>query len=301
MAHYVTINSIDYEVTGGIVTIDNVDYPLERGLTTINGVDYPIEFGPDYSAVLDENTPDMIAQAAIDGVAPDLWDVGDTIGIALNGTVGALTFSNETYYAFILGFDHNPTIEGHGTIHFQMAKTAAGVDIAFCDSNYGNTGSSAGFRMNTSDSNSGGWNGSYMRKTVCPAFLAAMPTAWQNVIAACNKYSDNTGGGSNTASYVTATSDEIFCLSEFEVRGTRRYANSAERNYQKQYDYYKNGNSKVKYTHNATTSACPWWLRSVYETSTNYFCRVSTGGSASSGNAYYSLGFAPGFVVGNAA
>ena len=34
------------------------------------------------------------------------------------------------------------------------------------------------------------------------------------------------------------------------------YANSAERNYQKQYDYYKNGNSKVKYQHSSTGSAC---------------------------------------------
>lgn len=301
MAHYVTINSVDYEVTGGIVTIDNVDYPLERGLTTINGVDYPIEFGASYSEILDENTPEMIAQAAIDGVAPDLWDVGDTVGVALNGTVGTLTFRNETYYAFILGFDHNPTIEGYGTIHFQMAKTAAGVDIAFCDSNYGSNGSSAGFRMNTSNTNSGGWNNSYMRKTICPAFLSAMPTAWQNVIAACTKYSDNTGGGPNTASYVTTTSDKIWLLSEFEVQGTRSYANSAEQNYQKQYDYYKNGNSKVKYKHDATTTACRWWLRSVSAANRNYFCIVDTGGSASAYYAYYSYGFAPGFKVGNAA
>lgn len=58
-----------------------------------------------------------------------------------------------------------------------------------------------------------------MRKTICPAFLAALPTAWQNIIAACTKYSDNTGGGSNTASYVTATSDKIWLLSEMEVQG----------------------------------------------------------------------------------
>lgn len=301
MAHYVTINGVDYEVTGGIVTIDDVDYPLERGLTTINGVDYPIEFGPSYSPILDENTPDMIAQAAIDGVAPDLWDVGDTVGITLNGTVGALTFSNETYYAFILGFDHNPTIEGYGTIHFQMAKKEARVNIAFCDSNYNSSGSSTGFRMNTSNSNSGGWNGSYMRKTICPAFLAALPAAWQNVIAACAKYSDNTGGGGNTASYVTSTSDKIWLLAEFEVFGTRSGANSAEQNYQKQYDYYANGNSKIKYQHSATTTACDWWLRSVNASYATAFRRVNASGSSNTTPASGSRGFAPGFVVGAAA
>ena len=94
---------------------------------------------------------------------------------------------------------------------------------------------------------------------------------------------------------MTATSDKIWLLSEMEVQGTRSYANSAEANYQKQYDYYRNGNSKVKYQHTATTSACIWWLRSVRASYTNYFCSVNTDGSANNNNAYNSNGFAPGF------
>lgn len=246
---------------------------------------------PDTS--LANNTPDIIAAAAKSGQAANYWSVGDKVGIAVNGSFGGLSYNN-TVYAFILGFNHNSSVEGGNSIHFQFGKTAAGVDIAFVNS-YGST--STGFCMNTSNTNSGGWNNSYMRKTICPAFLAALPKAWQNIIAACTKYSDNTGGGSNTASYVTATSDKIWLLSEMEVQGTRSYANSAEANYQKQYDYYRNGNSKVKYQHTATTSACSWWLRSVRAGSTNSFCRVNTDGSAISSNAYYSLGFAPGFKV----
>ena len=96
---------------------------------------------------------------------------------------------------------------------------------------------------------------------------------------------------------MTATSDKIWLLSEMEVQGTRSYANSAEANYQKQYDYYRNGNSKVKYQHTATTSACHWWLRSVYASYTGSFCRVNAGGSASNSSAYISYGFAPGFKV----
>ena len=246
---------------------------------------------PDTS--LANNTPDIIAAAAKSGQAANYWSVGDKVGIAVNGSFGGLSYNN-TVYAFILGFNHNSSVEGGNSIHFQFGKTAAGVDIAFVNS-YGST--STGFCMNTSNTNSGGWNNSYMRKTICPAFLAALPKAWQNIIAACTKYSDNTGGGSNTASYVTATSDKIWLLSEMEVQGTRSYANSAEANYQKQYDYYRNGNSKVKYQHTATTSACYWWLRSVNACRANYFCYVYTGGSASNYNAYYSFGFAPGFKV----
>lgn len=246
---------------------------------------------PDTS--LANNTPDIIAAAAKSGQAANYWSVGDKVGIAVNGSFGGLSYNN-TVYAFILGFNHNSSVEGGNSIHFQFGKTAAGVDIAFVNS-YGST--STGFCMNTSNTNSGGWNNSYMRKTICPAFLAALPKAWQNIIAACTKYSDNTGGGSNTASYVTATSDKIWLLSEMEVQGTRSYANSAEANYQKQYDYYRNGNSKVKYQHTATTNACYWWLRSVDASSSYPFCIVSTDGSASNDYAYRSRGFAPGFKV----
>lgn len=246
---------------------------------------------PDTS--LANNTPDIIAAAAKSGQAANYWSVGDKVGIAVNGSFGGLSYNN-TVYAFILGFNHNSSVEGGNSIHFQFGKTAAGVDIAFVNS-YGST--STGFCMNTSNTNSGGWNNSYMRKTICPAFLAALPTAWQNIIAACTKYSDNTGGGSNTASYVTATSDKIWLLSEMEVQGTRSYANSAEANYQKQYDYYRNGNSKVKYQHTATTSACYWWLRSVYASHTLSFCYVTADGSAGYNYAYLSRGFAPGFKV----
>lgn len=246
---------------------------------------------PDTS--LANNTPDIIAAAAKSGQAANYWSVGDKVGIAVNGSFGGLSYNN-TVYAFILGFNHNSSVEGGNSIHFQFGKTASGVDIAFVNS-YGST--STGFCMNTSNTNSGGWNNSYMRKTICPAFLAALPTAWQNIIAACTKYSDNTGGGSNTASYVTATSDKIWLLSEMEVQGTRSYANSAEANYQKQYDYYRNGNSKVKYQHTATTNACSWWLRSVDASSTYLFCYVGTDGSAYGSGACYSRGFAPGFKV----
>ena len=40
-----------------------------------------------------------------------------------------------------------------------------------------------------------------------------------------------------------------------------------------------------------------WWLRSVYASDTNGFCIVYTDGSANSGGAYGSIGFAPGFDI----
>lgn len=246
---------------------------------------------------LSKNGPAAIKEAAQSGQAKNLWSAGDKVPITIsNKKVGALTI-NGTYYAVILGFDHNASVEGSNTIHFQFGKNASGTDIAFVDSNYNSTGSSDGFRMNTSNTNTGGWEQSYMRKTICAQFLAALPTDWQNIITACTKYSDNKGGGSDTASNVTATQDKIWLLAEFEAFGERYYANSAEKNYQKQYDYYKNGNSKVKYKHSATGAACLWWLRSVSATGSGFFCIVYADGGAGNGNAGWSGGFGPGFKV----
>jgi hypothetical protein len=238
-----------------------------------------------------------ISSFASAGIASSLFAVGDTKSVSLSGTCGARTFSSETTYAFILGFDHNSSREGSNKIHFQFGKTSNNVDIAFTDSSYNSTGSTAAFRMNTTNTNSGGWNGSYMKGTIIPAFKSCLPSALQNVLKTVTKYTDNTGGGSNTASYVTSTSETIFLLSEYEVFGARTYANSAEATYQAQYAYYANGNSKIKYRDSATTTACSWWLRSPYATTTDLFCRVGTGGGAYGSTAYYSNGFAPGFCV----
>jgi len=252
--------------------------------------------GDKISSVLSDNTPAVIQKVAAAGKGELYWSVGDVYPIALSGTVGSLSLSG-TYYAFIIGFNHNSSKEGNG-IHFQFGKTSSGADIAFADRGYNsNKTSGTWFNMNNSQSNSGGWNNSRMRTVVCQAFLSAMPSDWQSVIASCTKYSDNTGGGSDTASYVTSTSDKIWLLSEFEVQGTRTYANSAEKNYQAQYAYYANGNSKIKYQHSNTSTSCAWWVRSPNAGNAREFCAVRYNGGAYFNLAYHSYGFAPGFKV----
>lgn len=248
------------------------------------------------STTLADNTPETIQKVAQAGMASNFWSVGDKIGIAMSGTVGSLSISG-TYYAFILGFDHNASIEGSNSIHFALGMTSGGKKIAFVDSSYNTQISTNGFNMNTSNTNSGGWNGSQMRTNIMPAIKNALPSAWRSVIKATTKYSDNTGGGNDTASYVTSTSDEIFLPAEFEVHGARTYANSAEQNKQKQYDYFKNGNSKICYKHNATSSACGWWCRSVIATNNSAFLDVNTGGNANVTSANTSRGVFSGFRV----
>ncbi len=259
------------------------------------------------SNTLNENSWADIKSVSDAGTGATYWNVGDYKNIQISGTVQGMSL-NSTVRAFILGFNHNSGKEGSNRIHFQIGKTTSGTDIAFCDSNYNRADSSQGFRMNLSNTNSGGWNGSYGRNTLLgnsgtptapPAnsFMAALPADLRAVMKPVTKYTDNTGNTSNTSGAVTATTDYLFFLAEFEVQGTRSWANQYEQNYQAQYDYYKAGNSKVKYRHDATGTAVYHWCRSAYYGNGSDFCFVYTGGSASSNLANLSYGLAPGFCV----
>lgn len=264
------------------------------------------------STVLNDNDWETIKVVSDKGEGANYWSIGDRKAVTLNGTVGKLSLSNVTTYAFIIGFNHNASVEGANRIHFQLAKTAlsGGTDVCFCDNQYGpDSGwSSPGagyFVMNASNTNSGGWKSSQMRTNICGTSLssysgtiiAVIPAALRAVLKSVTKYTDNTGGGSTAASAVTATTDYFFLLSEYEVFGSISYANSNESSKQAQYAYYSAGNSKIKYKHNGTSTAARWWLRSPRASSSGIFVFVGTGGSVYHDYASYSIGFTPGFCV----
>ena len=260
------------------------------------------------SNTLNSNSWATIKAVSDAGQGANYWDVGDTKQITINGKVGNTNISNLAINVFIIGFNHNASREGSNRIHFKIGKIG-NTQVGLCDSEYGNyTSTSGAFTMNTSNTNSGGWANSHMRKTVLGSdasptsprantLLAALPADLRAVMKPITKYSDNTGGGNNTASYVTSTTDYLPLLSEFEYHGTRTYANSAEQNFQQQYAYYQAGNSKVHYKHNATGTAAYAWCRSVYATSAHIFCLVYTDGYPASSDAYYSWAVAPGFAA----
>lgn len=261
------------------------------------------------SSTLNNNEWSVIKSVSDKGQGANYWSIGDRKAVTLNGTVGKLSLSNVTTYAFIIGFNHNSSVEGTNRIHFQLAKTAltGGTDVCLCDNSYNSTVSTTGyFSMNSSRTNSGGWASSQMRTNICGTSLssysgtiiAVIPAALRAVLKSVTKYTDNTAnGGGSTASYVTATTDYFFLLSEFEVFGSITYGNTNEKNKQAQYAYYSAGNSKVKYKHDGTSIAAVWWLRSPYASYSYSFVLVYTDGTVYYGDARISLGFAPGFCV----
>ena len=310
-------------VSGNVVTVNNVNQT--SGSTTITvscteGTNYtkPADKTVSVEAqfvteVLNDNEWATISSVSANNQGANYWAVGDRKAVTLNGMASKLSI-NATYYVYILGFNHNSSIEGNG-ITFGTFKTAlsGGKDICLI-SGY-NDGSD--FYMNSISSNSGGWKNSDMRNDILGStnvtngnatstcatspkentLMSVLPADLRAVMKPMNIYTDNTGGGSNNASYVTKTVDYLPLLAEFEIFGSRTWANSAEQNYQQQYQYYKNGNSKVKYSHSSTGSTAYWWERSPYANNGGYFCNVHTHGNAARYYANYSYGVAPAFRV----
>lgn len=316
--------------SGNTVTVNNVNQTTGNTTITVSctaGTNYTAPSSQSVtveakfvSSVLNENDWSVIKSVADASQGANYWAVGDRKAVTVNGTVGTQAI-NGTYYVYILGFNHNSSREGTG-ITFGTFKTAlsGGTDICLVDSHYNDysTGGQKWFNMNhSSNTNSGGWKGCDLRydvlgstnsnnndagtttatSPVSGTLMAALPSDLRAVMKPMTIYTDNTGGGSNTASYVTASVDYLPLLAEFEIFGTRSYANSAEQNYQQQYQYYKNGNSKVKYRHSSTSSTAFWWGRSPFYNGSGYFCIVGTSGYALYNTARNSCGLAPAFRV----
>ncbi len=254
-------------------------------------------------STLNDNEWNAIKYVSDIGLGANYWSIGDRKAVTLNGTVGKLSLSNYTVYAFIIGFNHNEELEGTNRIHFQFGKTAisGGTDVCLV-SRYSENDD---FYMNTTLISSGGWESSHMRTKILGTslsnysgtFIAVIPAALRAVLKSVTKYTDNTGNSSTSMRAVTATTDYFFCLSEFEVFGSISFGNTNEKSKQAQYAYYSAGNSKIKYNHSAMSTVVIWWLRSQRANSDGRFVTVSGGGKVSSNDANRSSGVAPGFCV----
>ena len=302
-----------------IVTVSNLDNKINvQAVATGNAsITIDVAEGTNYFASsvtipvdcfvikpLDECTPTEILDAVKSGKAINAWDVGDlTAPLTLNGKIGdALSLDNFQIRAMLSGFNHNSELESSGkySAHFILGTTIDGKNITFIDSIY-DRASANGVKYlqhnTTTATNSGGWANSNLRLNICSNIFDALPEEWKNIISPCTKFTDNTGGGVDDSTFVTSTVDKIFLLSEFEIFGKRAYSNLAEPNYQVQYDYFKNGNSKIRYSSVNNDLPCNWWLRTPQFSNDTSFCRVSPSGEVNTYNARYSQGLTPAFII----
>mgnify|MGYP007084304843 CR=1 FL=1 len=252
-------------------------------------------------------------------------EIGDYKALTLNGTVGTVALNNYTVYATVIGFDHNKDKEIIGYPHaitFGLFADVNGRQLALIDRYYNSYNSTTtSFTMNpgtsSTSTNVGGWKKAKIRKNILGStdvengdatsatitspgantLMAALPADLRAVLKPITKYTDCVGNKSTAASAILPTVDYLPLMAEFEVFGTRSYANENEKTYQAQYQYYKNGNSKIKYKHSDVSTAAFWWLRSPSSGGATSFCCVYSSGSANNSYSGASDGLAPIFNI----
>lgn len=196
------------------------------------------------------------------GMAQQFFKVGDSKTVNIGGT---------NYEVQIIGFNHDDKVSGGKAVYsFQLVDCLNQTQ-----------------QMNTSNTNTGGWNGSAMRGRMS-TYKSQLPAALRNVIKTVKKKS-GTGGGSSSGTQ--QTNDDLFLLSEIEIFGTTTYSVAGEGT---QYEWYKAGNSRIK---KVNGSAGSWWERSPHSGYTDFFCYVGSSGSAGNSAAGNSRGVSFGFCV----
>ena len=219
---------------------------------------YPFEIGDS----LNDTDWDDIDVCGRLGMAEQFFKVGDTKTVNIGGT---------NYEVQIIGFNHDDKVSG--------GKAAMTFQLVDCLNQTQ--------QMNSSNTNTGGWNGSAMR-TRMSTYKSQLPADLRSAIKTVKKKS-GTGGGSSSGTQTT--NDDLFLLAEIEIFGTTTYSVAGEGT---QYDWYKAGNTRIK---KVNGSANGWWERSPSSGSTDYFCSVDSSGNANNYSAIASLGVSFGFCV----
>ena len=151
--------------------------------------------------------------------------------------------------------------------------------------NYGGTHTTAGLtfgtvdcviinvRMNSTNTNSGGWEECLLRTSIMPTLQNGMPDTLAQVRVPYVNYGQ---------SAILYSNDYLFLPAEKEVFRTRTYSITAEANALTRFAYYKNGGNKIK---SLSGSARMWWFRSARHGNSGSFCAVFPSGGANTGGA----------------
>ena len=201
---------------------------------------------------------DTVAKA---GMGPEYWNIGDTKSVPIGGT---------TYYAEIIGFNHDDLADGSGKarITFDLTNSLAQV-----------------YALTGSNTNAGGWQGCAFRNTLQSTIFAQLPSVLQAVIKTVKKY---TSAGSKSPE-ITTSQDTLFLLSQIEVDGSTSSSFAGEGT---QYAHFVTQSNRIK-----STGSGIWWLRSPYATMLTNFVLINASGYASTGPANYTRYINFGFCV----
>lgn len=210
--------------------------------------------------VFGNNSWAVIIKACQEKQVPSTWNVGDSCNMTING---------KTYTIDIIDKNHDDYSDGSG-------KAPLTFQLHDC---YGTA-----YAMNSTMSNTGGWENCAMRTSTLPSILELMPEEVQNAIREVRKKAS----AGDLSPSIDTVSDTLFLLADIEVFGTLKYGYEGEGS---QYTYYANGGSKNKLRNG---NAGYWWLRSPDNSDRHFFCAVNGGNQTdyhASGEAGVSFAF----------
>ena len=179
-----------------------------------------------------------------------------------------------------------------------FSQTACGFVLEFADI-------IADHRMNSTDTNEGGWPASEMRTYVNSDIYNALPSELKNGIINTTVVS---GHGSEDSANFTST-DKLYLLSTHEVwedvdgdtfNGTDYY--DPAYNNTRQLDYYSSQNVTTSSYSGAIKqyngSNHYWWMRSARSNTTNRFYNVNYYGYGDTDSSHFTDGVSPAFRIG---
>lgn len=271
----VTLKQGDITLTGTASTKGAVTmYPSKLGNWTITVVSanatYTDTLAVEVIGIFNKSFPSLAVMKPADinavgqaGAAKDVFKIGDTVNVTLtDGQVITLRLED---------FDHDDLVAGgKAKMSFMMYDCLK--DTA---------------KMNTSDTNVGGWNSSAMRSSMA-TYLNKFPAEWRAIIKPVKK--KTTSGNKSTT--IQTTNDSLWIASMKEV-GLLTTDNG----------YKDEGTTYPLFTDNASRikkvngSAAGWWSRSPNVINSTTFMCVFSSGSNSGSTASHSYGVCLGLCV----
>lgn len=224
----------------------------------------------------------------------DYWAVGDKRTIhhnAMSATGVSESHKANDYVYVIIGIEHDDLVTAingktKAAITIQAERMLYLDTTTEYNSSY-DASHECGY-INSSSTNSGGWEGCARRAWCNNVYKKCLPTYIQNMMKQVKKLT-SVGSRSST---IKASNDYAFLLSEIEIFGSTTYSYAGEG---KQYQYFKNAiaNRYKKPRYNDSHVCGHYWERSPYSGSENKFCHVNISGNSYYNGVSYYLGVAP--------
>lgn len=223
----------------------------------------------------------------------DYWAVGDKRTIhhnAMDATGVSESHRANDYAYVIIGIEHDDLVTAingktKAAITIQTERMLYLDTTTEYNTSY-NVSHECGY-INSSSTNSGGWEGCARRAWCNNVYKKCLPTYIQNMMKQVKKLT-SVGSRSST---IKVSNDYAFLLSEIEIFGSTTYSYAGEG---KQYQYFKNAiaNRYKKPRYDDSHVSGHYWERSPYSGSENKFCHVNISGNSYYNGVSYYLGIA---------